>query len=243
MGNDIQSANHIPATTDSRANPDIWLALLIALGLHGLILLLPLSGQKTDPTPMSAQIELRLTKFEPPPVAEEIFLIEPGSPPPPAPLPTPIVQDKPVPLVETPSQVVASTPAATTLVPIERDLEQMTPVEKAQLTDTILSSQFITDEPAADQLFGPVITRYSTETRTEFHYPEKTNLVAMLDQPMQDLPFEYTPGLIHFAYAPGVKGDLQRFWDVITPEFGMITDHGTEIRCVWVLVIAACGWK
>jgi len=243
MGNDIQSAIHTPAMTNSRFNPAIWLALLIALGLHGLILLLPLSGQKPDTTPVSAQIELRLTKFEPPPVAEEIFLVEPESPPPPAPLPTPIVQDKPVPLVKTPSQVVEATPPATTLAPIERDLEQMTPVEKTQLTYTILSSQFITDESVADQLFGPVVARYSTETRTEFHYPEKANLVAMLDQPMQDLPFEYTPGLIHFAYAPGVKGDLQRFWDVITPEFGMITDHGTEIRCVWVLVIAACGWK
>jgi len=240
MGNDIQSAIHTPAMTNSRFNPAIWLALLIALGLHGLILLLPLSGQKPGTPQISAQIELRLTKYESPPVAEEIFLIEPESP---APLPTPVAQDKPVSLEKTPSQVVASTPPAITLAPIERDLEQMTPVEKTQLTDTILSSQFITDESAADQLFGPVVARYSTETRTEFHYPEKANLVAMLEQPMQNLPFEYTPGLIHFAYAPGVKGDLQRFWDVITPEFGMITDHGTEIRCIWVLVIAACGWK
>ena len=119
----------------------------------------------------------------------------------------------------------------------------MTPVEKTRLAHTILSSQFITDESASDQLFGPASARYSIQPRTDFHYPEKANLVAMLDQPMQNLPFEYRPGLIHFAYAPGVKGDLQRFWDVITPEFGMITDHGTEIRCVWVLVIAACGWK
>ena len=119
----------------------------------------------------------------------------------------------------------------------------MTPMEKTLLTHTILSSQFITDEPAADQLFGPVIARYSIETQKEFHYPDKASLVSMLDQPMQELPFAYTPGLIQFAYAPGVKGDLQRFWDVITPEFGWITDHGTEVRCIWVLVIARCGWK
>jgi len=243
MGNAIQSAIHTSAMTNSRTNPGIWLAMLIALGLHGLILLLPLSGQKTDTTPVSAQIELRLTKFEPPAVAREIFLTEPEPLPPSAPLPTPIVQDKPVPLVKAPAQVAASTPPAATIKPIERELRQMTPVEKTRLTHTILSSQFITDESAADQLFGPAIARYNTETRTEFHYPEKDNLVAMLDQPMQDLPFEYRPGLIHFAYAPGLKGDLQRFWDVITPEFGMITDHGTEIRCMWVLVIAACGWK
>jgi hypothetical protein len=119
----------------------------------------------------------------------------------------------------------------------------MNTAERTRLTHTILSSQFITEESAADQLFGPAIARYAIETRKDFHYPGKANLVTMLDQPMQELPFEYTPGLIHFAYAPGVKGDLQRFWDVITPEFGMITDHGTEIRCIWALIIAACGWK
>jgi hypothetical protein len=68
-------------------------------------------------------------------------------------------------------------------------------------------------------------------------------MIAMLDQPMQKVPFAYTPGLVKFAYAPGVKGDLQRFWDVITPEFGWRTKNGTEFRCVWVLIIGGCGWK
>ncbi len=231
MGNDIFSASQTPATTNNRTRPGIWLALLIALGLHALLLLLPLSGKNTDTRPVSAQIELQLTSFDPPPVVEDIFITEPDPPPPPAPL------------VEAPVHIVAPTPPARSLAPIERDPERMTMVERKRLTHTILSSQFITDESATDQLFGPAIARYSIETRKDFHYPEMANLLAMLDQPMQELPFEYTPGLVHFAYAPGVKGDLQRFWDVITPEFGMITDHGTEIRCVWVLVIAACGWK
>jgi len=65
----------------------------------------------------------------------------------------------------------------------------------------------------------------------------------MLEQPLPDMPFAYTPGLVNFDYDPGVKGDLQRFWDVITPEFGWRTNNGTEFKCVWVLVIAACGWK
>ena len=65
----------------------------------------------------------------------------------------------------------------------------------------------------------------------------------MLDQPMPDLPFAYTRGLVKFAYDPGLKGDLQRFWDVITPEFGWRTKNGTEFRCIWVLIIGGCGWK
>lgn len=52
----------------------------------------------------------------------------------------------------------------------------------------------------------------------------------------------HTPGLIRFAYATGMKGDLHRFWDAITPEFGGITKYGTEIKCKWVLVIVGCAW-
>ena len=68
-------------------------------------------------------------------------------------------------------------------------------------------------------------------------------MLTMLNRPMQDLPFEYTPGLVHFAYVPGVRGDLQRFWDVITPEFGWRTNNGTEVRCKLLLVVIGCGWK
>ena len=65
----------------------------------------------------------------------------------------------------------------------------------------------------------------------------------MLDQPLPDLPFAYTHGLVNFAYEPGVKGDLQRFWDVITPEFGWRTKYGTEVKCILILVVAGCAWK
>jgi len=242
MGIDIPKVNHTP-TAAIRSNPGILLALLIALGLHGLILLLPLPKQETETSPVPAQIELQLTRFELQPELEDIYITDPESPHPPVSLPAPIAQDKPVPLAKTSSQVVAPSSTVRPLTPIRRDFEHMNTAERTRLTHTILSSQFITEESAADQLFGPAIARYSIENRKDFHYPGKANLVTMLDQPMQELPFEYTPGLIHFAYAPGVKGDLQRFWDVITPEFGMITDHGTEIRCIWVLIIAACGWK
>ena len=243
MGNDIQSTNYTPTATKIRSKPGIWLAMLIALGFHGLILLLPLSKKQPDTSPNSAQIELRLSKIEPAPEVKDIFPIEPEPSPSPAPLLKPMIQDQSAPMVKAPAQTIPAPPPVATLDPIERELEQMTPVEKTRLTHTILSSQFITDESAADQLFGPAIARYSIETQKEFHYPDKASLVSMLDQPMQELPFAYTPGLIQFAYAPGVKGDLQRFWDVITPEFGWITDHGTEVRCIWVLVIARCGWK
>jgi hypothetical protein len=83
----------------------------------------------------------------------------------------------------------------------------------------------------------------SSWIKKEFHYPVRQNMMTMLDQPVPDLPFAYTPDLIYFAYDPGVKGDLQRMWDAITPEFGWRTDNGTEFKCKWILIIAACGWK
>jgi len=221
----------------------IWPALLIALGLHSLILLLPLPGQKTDARPALAQIELLIIKPEPPPVVNDVPLTAPEPLPSPAILTTPMVQEKPAPSVKTPPVMIIPTRSEATLVPVKRDPELMSPSEKRTLTHTILSSQFITEESATDQLFGKPVSPYNLESQEEFHYPERDNLTTILSKPMQELPFEYTPGLVYFAYDPGVRGDLQRFWDTITPEFGWITRYGTEVKCKWVLIIAACGWK
>lgn len=229
----------MPVTATSRSHPGIWPALLIAMGLHGLMLFLPFSKQNMETSPVAVQIELQLTKFEPPAVAGDIVITEPDPPP----TPTPMPEDKPVPLVKTPLPAPAPTSPVKPLAPINRDLEHMNTAERTRLTHSILSSQFITEESAADLLFGDPIARYGIETRKEFQYPEQANMITMLDQPMQELPFEYTAGLIRFAYDPGVKGDLQRLWDIITPEFGWITDYGTQVKCKLILIIAGCAWK
>lgn len=119
----------------------------------------------------------------------------------------------------------------------------MSEAEKKVLTSTILARQYITEESAADRLFGKPLVKDSSDVQKEFHYPPRPNLREMLDQPLPDVPFAYTPGLVHFAYDPGAKGDLQRFWDVITPEFGWRTRYGTEVKCALILVIVGCAWK
>ncbi len=249
MGNDFQASNQTFAPASVRSKPGIWLALAIALGLHLSILLLPLPGQVPDSRPVAAQIELRLTspglKLKRP---RERAPLPDGLP---TPAPSPATGgEKPVslPLAKTPSKTVLPVSPDAASAPFERDLEHVDPQERARLTRAILSSPFITEESATDQLFGQPTEQYSTKARQksharEFHIPDQQNLLAMLDKPMQELPFEYTPGLIRFAYEPGIKGKLQRFGDKITPEFGWITRYGTEVRCIWVLIIAACGWK
>jgi len=218
----------------------IWLALAVASAFHALILLVPVSRQTTPAEHSGVHIELQLTSFTPPETATPAPELEPE-----------ILLPFPEPEPESVKEVAETKPVTEqpTLIPappareLKHDLEDLSEQQRAHLTNNILSRQFITEESATDRLFGKQPRQNSLESRREFHYPERENLIAMLDQPMPEVPFAYTPGLIHFAYDPGFKGELQRFWDVITPEFGWITDNGTEFKCVWVLVIGGCGWK
>lgn len=220
----------------------IWLALAVALGLHTVILLLPITSQKPPTENVRAQIELQLTTFTPPLPAAQVPAQLPETIPPVSlnePSPEP-----PIAIVEAQDEV--ESPVLTTS-PQARDLEhnpeKMSEPAKSRLTNSILTRQFISEEPEADKLFGRTLEQHSSEPQKEYHYPVRQNMIAILDRPMQDLPFAYTPGLVNFAYDPGVKGDLQRFWDVITPEFGWRTKNGTEFKCIWVLIIGGCGWK
>lgn len=228
----------------AKSKAGIWLALVIALGVHLLVLLLPIGDKLQESTPSATRIELQLTAFVPAQVTPETILPEPLPEhlPEPLPAPEPIEEPLPEPFDEV-LETIASTPPPPTLTPINRDIEQMNQADKTRLTNTILSTQFITRPTAAEQIFGKPLQPQQPDPIAEFHYPQQPNLVAMLDKPMQNLPFEYKQGLVYFAYAPGVKGDLQRFFDDITPEFGWITRYGTEVKCVWVLVIGACAWK
>jgi len=216
-----------------------WLALTAALILHGIILLVPMTQHTPTVERSPAQIELQLTN---------VFIKTMDLPTPkPEPMPEMLPEQESKPAV--PKQVTETRqpPEPPLLTPAppkrEHDLQKMTPEQKARLASSILATQFISQESEADKIFGKPIAPHSTEPKKEFHFPARPNMMTMLDRPMSELPFSYTPGLIYFAYDPGVKGDLQRFWDVITPEFGWRTKNGTQFKCRWILVIAACGWK
>ena len=226
----------------------IWLALACALGLHAIILILPIARQLPVSEKHRVPIELQLTTFSQPAAVPLAALPEPEIlTPEPAPEipaePPEVVLEKP-PEAEV-EPVADEVPPAASLVARkwQHDLDSMSEPEKKQLTSTILARQFLTEESAADQLFGKPLSKPGTELYKGFHYPLRPDLITMLDKPIPDVPFDYTPGLVYFAYDPGVKGDLQRFWDVITPEFGWRTRYGTEVRCVLVLVLVGCGWK
>lgn len=235
----MHTRKQAPTSNRTGKQTSIWLALTVAIGFHTLILLVPFSKHTTPAKHSGVQIELQLTSFTPPEPTPPAPELEPEVL---APIPEP--EPEPGKLADT--QPDTPPPALIPAPPIrelEHNMENMSEQQTTRLTNSILIRQFVTEESATDRLFGKSPMQDSSEPRREFHYPERDNLIAMLDQPMPEVPFAYTPGLIRFAYDPGFKGELQRFWDVITPEFGWITDNGTEFKCVWVLVIGGCGWK
>jgi hypothetical protein len=221
----------------SKSAASSWVALAIAIILHATFLFIPLSKETPVTEFGPAQIELQLTTYSPPPVVPEIDdqQVEARSP-------GPIIESESI--AKTKPAVVQATPSPeTTLQPRKSGTGFSLEKKKPLPVSSILAAPFITEESEADKIFGRPIGQYAAEYRREFHYPVRQDLISMLDEPLPELPFAYTPGLVHFAYEPGLKGDLQRFWDVITPEFGWRTDNGTEFRCVWVLVVMGCGWK
>ncbi len=243
----MQSDKQKKVETRTGEKAGIWLAFAFALGLHFILLFVPFASQTPGSENSRAAIELQLTTFSPHP---EIPLLPAPEPEEAVPEPLPELSPEPTKMVleeQTEPAPVATEPPTTTTGLVARDLPpdlvNMSEPEKTKLTNTILTRQFFTEESAVDQLFGKPLVQNNTEIQQEFHYPLKQNMMTMLDQPLPDVPFAYAPDLVYFAYEPGVKGDLQRFWDVITPEFGWRTKYGTEVRCVLVLVLVGCGWK
>jgi len=231
----------MPVYASTKKRASIWMALAVALALHAVILLLPVTKYIPVSDEDIKQIEVQLVTFSQPVPEQEPEMVTPA--PVPEPIPEPAARlSKSI----TEAQAEDDPPVlAPSSLPgdLVYDSDKLGEQDKGRLADFILSRQFITEESAADKLFGKPPEQQHTQPQREFHYPARQDMIAMLDQPMGELPFAYTPGLVHFAYDPGVKGELQRFWDVITPEFGWRTNNGTEFKCIWVLVIAACGWK
>jgi len=243
----MQTARQKPLQIRTGKRMGIWWTFLFALALHSLFLFAPISRQIPTTENHRTPIELQLTTSGPPPVSPVATGPQPETPLP-EPVPEPPTEPPSVVLEEqirTEPVVIDPAPLTARLEKrnLQPDLENLSDNEARQLTNTILSHQYFTEESAADQLFGKPLPQHSAEIQKEFHYPLRENMVSMLDQPLPELPFAYTPDLVYFAYEPGVKGDLQRFWDVITPEFGWRTKYGTEVRCILVLVIIGCGWK
>ena len=172
----------------------MWLAFAVALGLHLLILLAPISrhGPPADNEP--ALLELQLTKLTPAPPAIEI----------PQEMTLPDMIPEPV---EAVVKSVTEPPLAQEKTPVQPELTSIEPIldqKKRRLSRTILSARLLPEESEADKIFGVQMAPPEQPNYAKFNRPIGQNMISMLDQPMQELPFAYTPGLVHFSYDPGV---------------------------------------
>ena len=232
-----------------RSHTAIWVTLAFALLLHIFFILMAFIKQVEPQRTASNSIDIQVQRYPPPPASDESVEEKTAA----ARLPAQSLPQQPAkkPTAETTDtskntlKSSASAASSQTLLQPTPAPEQKQETSQQRLQDLspqILSSQFIREKSTPGNIFGPPSHKDPQSARKEFHFPHKPNMITMLGKPVPDLPFGYRPGLIKFSYDAGVKGDLQRFWDTITPEFGWRTNYGTKVKCKWVLVIAACGW-
>ena len=103
----------------------------------------------------------------------------------------------------------------------------------------VLSSQFDYEKFGQKALFGSV---KQTEDSPDFYVRQRTSLEMALNQPSLQLPFEDARIYLVDSYDAGFMGGMDKFWDTVSVPFGFTTKNNTRVQCVWVLVIAGCGW-
>ncbi len=103
----------------------------------------------------------------------------------------------------------------------------------------MLSSQFDYKDTRRNFLSGPV---EKTDDSPDFYIRQRTSLEMALNQPSLQLPFEDSRIYLVDSYDAGFMGGMDRFWDTVSVPFGFTTKNNTRVQCVWVLVIAGCGW-
>jgi len=108
------------------------------------------------------------------------------------------------------------------------------------LRTRILASPYLEEEPLAANLFS--IRTESNGTESVFHFRDRPTLDYVLNLSPEQLPFANGPRFEVASYTPGVVGDVQRFFDIVTLEKEWVTKNGTRVKCGWVLIFAGCGW-
>jgi hypothetical protein len=204
--------------TWNRDNRSMGLFFGLAVALHAALIMVPLSKQ------MIATVEEQ--------IAVEIRLIQPAEAPPERPPPQPAPERrKPeiTALEELPSPPEMKSP------PLEETDQQPPPPSSKRM----LSSQFDYERSVRQPIFGPSDQQVDAP---DFFYRKAPSLDAVLNRPALQLPFEDTRTYLVDYYEDGFMGGMGKFWDNVSVPFGFTTKNNTRVQCVWVLVIAGCGW-
>ena len=134
-------------------------------------------------------------------------------------------------------QALEKLPASPEMVaPPAQEVVQQAPSPSSK---RVLSSQFDYERSIGEPLLGSAEQKADAP---DFYFRQRDTLETVLNQPSLQLPFEDTRIYLVDHYEDGITGKMERFWDTVSVPFGFTTRHNTRVQCVWVLVIAGCGW-
>jgi hypothetical protein len=194
------------------------LFFVLALAVHVALIMVPLTKKMTTGVQELRSVQIRLVTSE-----------MPGQETPPAEQ-APEWRESGVPLLE------ELPPMPEKVAPRVRETVQQAPPPNSK---RVLSSQFDYERSIRQPLFG---TAERKADAPDFHFRQRATLEMVLNQPSMQLPFKDTRTYVVEHYEDGFMGGIDKFWDRVSVPFGFTTKNNTRVQCVWVLVIAGCGW-
>ena len=215
----------------SLVNRRFYAALGVALAVHAALMLLPFQKQQAHPAKAAGLLKVHLAALPAKAARAEELHLDP----------------KPLAAAQAPPAAIEPMPpaprAAVPPVASKPEPNRVEGPEPERLRHSILASQFLGGRQEDNASFSLAPRQKNPEVQTEFHLPHRASMYEVMMPPLPDLPFAHQPGFVEFSYtAPGFLGELQYFFDVITPEFEFKTKHGTRVKCALILVIAGCAW-
>jgi hypothetical protein len=198
-------------------NRSLKLFLAVAIALHAALILAPMTkkGIALESERRNVQVQL---------IAPPQHALQP---------PAPLVEwrEPAVPILE----ALPAAPVAEPQPPTRVAVQQTPPVDGRR----VLSSQFDYENSVQVPLFGSTEQK---EDAPDFYVRQRPSLEMALNQPSLQLPFEDTRVYLVDSYDDGIMGGIDRFFDRASVPFGFTTKNNTRVQCVWMLVIAGCGW-
>jgi hypothetical protein len=161
-----------------------------------------------------------------------------------------------LPVAEAPAPVIA--PVASP-PPAENEVQSKAPMGPASVSKAVESSKPVIQAiekseppPSAATLLGSMRKYRLTDDQIDVEEPSNPeyrvlgepppgDVLLALQNRLPELPFGAS-GLDVAFYSSGFRGDLERFGDAITQEFGFKTRYGTKVQCVMMVVLLVCGW-
>ena len=200
----------------------LWIFVVVAVLMHLLLLAVPLDRRQAESSTHGIDVKLsREPSAQAIPIDADVARVAPPTPiprpqprPEPEPVTPPVVTETPAPVVSAPAEPAPPSPSITSRLSRYR-LEGYTEVPEMEPPTAI--PRELGSAPAAP------------------------TLAAVLDTTPPELPFA-DPDTPFVFFSTGLEGGVEKAFYKVTKEFGFKV-ASAEVKCAWIVVIVACGWK